>query len=48
MQYLDANSKMTEWSLFIWGKPFNTTIIQAYTLINKAEEAEAQEFYEDL
>ena len=47
MQYLDAVSKTRVWSLF-QGKPFNTTIIQAYTLINKAEEAEAQEFYEDL
>ena len=30
------------------GKPFNTTIIQVYALISNAEEAEAEQFYEDL
>ena len=28
--------------------PFNTTIIQVYALISNAEEAEAEQFYEDL
>ena len=30
------------------GKPFNTRIIQAYALTSKAEEAEVEQFYEDL
>ena len=30
------------------GKPFNITVIQVYALTNNAEEAEAEQFYEDL
>ena len=30
------------------GKPFNITIIQVYALTSKAEEAEVEQFYEDL
>ena len=30
------------------GKPLNTTVIQAYTSTNNAEEAEVEQFYEDL
>ena len=30
------------------GKPFNITIIQVYALTNNAEEAEVEQFYEDL
>ena len=30
------------------GKPFNITVIQAYTLTNNTEEAEVEWFYEDL
>ena len=48
MQYLDAVSKMTEWSLHFQGKPFNITAIQVYALTSNAEEAEVQRFYEDL
>ena len=45
MQYLDAISKMTEWSLFRFqGKPFNM-VIQAYAPTSNAE---VQRFYEDL
>ena len=29
-------------------KPFNNTVIQVYALTNNAEEAEAEQFYEDL
>ena len=47
MQYLDAISKMTEWSLF-QGKPFNVAVIQAYVPTSNAEEAEVEQFYEDL
>ena len=48
MQYLGAISKMTKWSVCFQGKPFNTTVIQVYTLIGNAEEAEVEQFYEDL
>ena len=48
MQYLDAISKMTEWSLRFQGKPFNITIIQVYAPTSNAEEAEVEQFYEGL
>ena len=48
MQYLDAVSKMTEWSLFVSKAPFNITVIQVYAPTSNAEEAEVEWFYEDL
>ena len=48
MQYLDAISKMTEWSLPFQGKPVNITVIQVYAPTSNAEEAEVEWFYEDL
>ena len=49
MQYLDAISKMIEWSLFISKAiPFNITVIQAYAPTSNAEEVEVEWFYEDL
>ena len=40
---------MAEWSLVCFqDKPFNITVIQGYIPINHAEEAEAEQFYEDL
>ena len=48
MQYLDAISKMTEWSLHFHSKPFNLTVIQVYAPTSNAEEAEVKQFYEDL
>ena len=30
------------------GKPFNVTVIQVYALTSNAEEAEVEQFYEDL
>ena len=48
MQYLDAISKTTEWSLHFQGKPFNITVIQACAPTSNAEEAEVKWFYEDL
>ena len=49
MQYLDAISKTTEWSLFFpQGKPFNITVIQVYAPTSNAEEAEVEWLYEDL
>ena len=35
-------------SVHFQGKPFNITVIQDYAPTNKAEEAEAEQFYEDL
>ena len=49
MQFLDAISKTAEWSLVHFqGKPFNITEIHAYAPSNNAEEAEIEQFYEDL
>ena len=48
MQYLDAVSKMTEWSLHFQGKPFNMTVIQVYAPTSTAEETEIEWFYEEL
>ena len=48
MQYLDAISKTTEWSVCFQGKPFNITVIQASAPTSNAEEAEVERFYEDL
>ena len=35
-------------SVCFQGKPFNTTVIQAYSSTSSAEEAEVEQFYEDL
>ena len=35
-------------SVSFQGKPFNITVIQVYAPISNAEEAEAEQFYEDL
>ena len=35
-------------SVHFQGKPFNTTVIQVYAPISKAEEAEVEQFYENL
>ena len=48
MQYLDAISKMTEWSVHFQGKPFSITVIQVYVPTSNTEEAEVEWFYEDL
>ena len=48
MQYLDAISKTTEWSVHFQGKPYNITVIQVYAPTNNAEEAEVERFFEDL
>ena len=48
MQYLDAISKMTEWSVCLQGKSLNITVIQVYAPTSNAEEAEDERFYEDL
>ena len=48
MQYLDAVSKTTEWSVRFQGKPFNIMLVQVYAPTSNAEEAEVEQFYEDL
>ena len=48
MQYWDAISKTTMISVHFQGKPFNITVIQVYALTSNAEEAEVEQFYEDL
>ena len=49
MQYLDAISITTELSLFRFqGKPLNITVIQVYALTSNTEEAEVEQFSEDL
>ena len=35
-------------SVCVQGKPFNITVIQAYAPTSNAEEAEVEQFYEDL
>ena len=44
MQYFDAISKTTEWSLCFQGKPFNIMVIQIYASTINAEEAEVEQF----
>ena len=49
MQYLDAISKMTELSLFLFqDKPFNIMGIPVNALTSNTKEAEVEQFYEDL
>ena len=49
MQYLDVISKMTEGSLFVSkANQFSITVIQVYAPTSNAEEAEVEQFYEDL
>ena len=35
-------------SVHLQGKPFNITVIQVYAPTSNAEEAEVEQFYEDL
>ena len=49
MQYLDAISKMTEWSPFVSKANHSISpVIQVYAPISNAEEVEVEWFYEDL
>ena len=48
MQYWDAISKTTMISVHFQGKPFSVTVIQVYALTSNAEEAEVEQFCEDL
>ena len=42
------SQKLQMISVRFQGKPFNITIIQVYALTSNAEEAEVEQFYEDL
>ena len=48
MQYLDAMSKTTVHSVHFQGKSFTIMVIQLYAPTSNAEEAEVEQFYEDL
>ena len=49
MQYLDANLKNDRMiPVCLQGKPFNITVIQVYAPTCNAEEAEVEQFYEEL
>ena len=48
MQYLDAISKTTEWSLFASKANHSISVTQVYAPTSNAEEAEVERFYEDL
>ena len=49
MQYLDSNLKNDRMiSVHFQGKPFNIMVIQVYVPTSNAEEAEVEQFYEDL
>ena len=46
MQYNLKNDRMI--SVYFQGKWFNITVIQVYTTTSNAEEAEVEQFYDDL
>ena len=49
MQYLDAISKTTEWSLFVSkANQFNIMVIQDHAPTSNAEEAKVERLCEDL
>ena len=48
MQYFGAVSKMTEWYVCFQSKSFNFTVIQVFAPTTNAEEADVEQFYEDL
>ena len=49
MQYLDANLKNDSMiSVGFQGKPFRITVIQVYAPTRNSEEAEVEQFYEDV
>ena len=48
MQDLDAITRMTEWSLSVSKANHSITVIQVYAQTSNAEEAEDEQFYENL
>ena len=48
MQYLGVISDDRKISVHFQGKPFDITVIKVYAPTSNAEEAEVEQFYEDL
>ena len=48
MQYPDASQKQQNDLCSFQRKPFNITVIQVYAPTTNAEEAEAEQFYDDV
>ena len=48
MQFLDATSKTTEWSLFVSKANHSISLIQVYAPTSNDEVVEVEWFYEDL
>ena len=48
MKYLDAIKNDRMISVCFQGKPFNITVIQVYAPTSNAEEAEVEQFYEEI
>ena len=48
MQYFSVISKKRMMSVHFQGKPFSITVIQVYAPTTDTEEAEVNQFYEDL
>ena len=45
---MQSQEQQNDLSVHFQGKPFNITVIQVYAPTNNAEEAEIEQFYEDL
>ena len=45
---MPGSNLKNDWSLCFQGKPFNITAIQVHAPTSNAEEAEVEQFYEDL
>ena len=45
---MQSQKRQNDLSVHFQGKPFNITVIQVYALTSNAEEAEVEQFYEDL
>ena len=45
---MQSQTRQNDLSVHFQGKPFSITVIQVYVPTSKAEEAEVEQFYEDL
>ena len=45
---MQSQKRQNDLSVHFQGKPFSITVIQVYVPTSKAEEAEVEQFYEDL
>ena len=46
--WMQSQKRQNDSSVCFQGKPFNSTVIQVYALTSNAEEAEVEQFYEDI